>query len=152
MQRARGDLEGVLKAYQDSLAIREKLAAQDAGNAEWQRDLAVSHERLGDIDIDQGDDEAATAHFQRALEIRTEVVQREPSAGYWQRELIVPHWRLADLASRRSPASDEARTHYRAALEIAVALRDSGRQAPVDAWMVGELEPRLARVSQPAAR
>jgi hypothetical protein len=27
-------------------------------------------------------------------------------------------------------------------------LRDSGRLAPVDAWMVGEIEARRARVSQ----
>ncbi len=42
VQSAKGDLDGALKAYQDSLAIAEKLAAQDPGNAGWQRDLSVS--------------------------------------------------------------------------------------------------------------
>ncbi len=38
------------------------------------------------------------------------------------------------------------------ALEIAVALREGGRLAPVDGWMSSELEARLARVSAQAAR
>jgi hypothetical protein len=37
-----------------------------------------------------------------------------------------------------------ARAHYQAALEIAAELHGSGRLAPRDAWMVGELEARLA--------
>jgi hypothetical protein len=34
VQSAQGDLGAALKAYQDSLAIGEKLAAQDPGNAD----------------------------------------------------------------------------------------------------------------------
>ncbi len=45
VQSAQGDLGGALKAYQDSLAIGQKLAAQDPGNAGWQRDLSVSFEQ-----------------------------------------------------------------------------------------------------------
>ena len=41
VQSARGNLDGALEADQDSLAIAEKLAAQDPGNALWQRDLIV---------------------------------------------------------------------------------------------------------------
>ena len=41
VQSAQGDLAGALKSYRDSLAILEKLAKQDAGNAVWQRDLSV---------------------------------------------------------------------------------------------------------------
>jgi hypothetical protein len=38
-----------LAAYQAALAIRERLAKSDPENAEWQRDLAVSNERLARI-------------------------------------------------------------------------------------------------------
>jgi hypothetical protein len=44
---AQGDLAGALKSYRDSLAIREKLAKQDPGNADWQVDLAYSDWRTG---------------------------------------------------------------------------------------------------------
>ena len=44
-----GNLDAALKAYQESLAIAEKLAAQDPSNAEWQRDLSVSFSKIGDV-------------------------------------------------------------------------------------------------------
>jgi hypothetical protein len=44
---AQGDLAGALKSYRDSLAIREKLAKHDPGNAGWQADLAFSYWRTG---------------------------------------------------------------------------------------------------------
>ncbi len=46
VQRAQGDLAGALESYRASLAIREALAAQDPGNAGWQRDLGVSYWRM----------------------------------------------------------------------------------------------------------
>ena len=42
---AQGNLPEALKAFRDSLAISERLAKADPGNAGWQRDLSVSHER-----------------------------------------------------------------------------------------------------------
>ena len=47
VQVAQGDLAGALKSYRDSLAIRERLAKSDPGNAGWQRDLSVSYAKLG---------------------------------------------------------------------------------------------------------
>ncbi len=44
--QAQGDGPGALAAYRRSLAIDETLAARDASNAEWQRDLLVSYVRL----------------------------------------------------------------------------------------------------------
>jgi hypothetical protein len=35
-----------LASYQASLAIRERLTNSDPGNAQWQRDLAVSYAKL----------------------------------------------------------------------------------------------------------
>jgi hypothetical protein len=43
VQEAQGDLAGALKSYQDSLAIRDRLAKSDPGNAGRQRDLSVSY-------------------------------------------------------------------------------------------------------------
>jgi hypothetical protein len=47
LQVAQGDLAGALKSYRDSLAIAERLAKSDPGNAGWQRDLSVSYAKLG---------------------------------------------------------------------------------------------------------
>ena len=39
---ARGKLNEALKAYQDGLAIRERLIATDPNNTLWQRNLSIS--------------------------------------------------------------------------------------------------------------
>jgi hypothetical protein len=38
---AQGDLPAALKSYRNGLAIAERLAQSDPGNAGWQRDLLV---------------------------------------------------------------------------------------------------------------
>jgi hypothetical protein len=50
-----GDLAGALKSYNDSLAIFDRLAKSDPGNAGWQRDLSVSFGKIGDVQKEQGD-------------------------------------------------------------------------------------------------
>ena len=51
----RATSRGRSQAYEDSLAIRQQLAAADPGDAEWQRDLAVSWDKVGDVRGAQGD-------------------------------------------------------------------------------------------------
>ena len=46
---AQGDVSGALESYEARHAITERLAASDAGNAGWQRDLWVSLWRLREI-------------------------------------------------------------------------------------------------------
>ena len=55
VQRAQGDLAGALKSYSESLGIHEKLAKQDPGNADRQRDLSVNYGDVGDLQRAQGD-------------------------------------------------------------------------------------------------
>ena len=67
---AQGDLPGALQAYTARKNIADKLAAADPGNAEWQRDLIVSHWKLADL-LEQMPDRAAEAagHWAQALAI-----------------------------------------------------------------------------------
>jgi hypothetical protein len=51
---AQGNLTGALQSYQDSLAIRERLAKSDPSNADWQGDLSASYEGIGDVQIALG--------------------------------------------------------------------------------------------------
>jgi hypothetical protein len=46
---AQGKLDEALKAYRESLAIRERLAAADRSNTEWQRGLSISYNNVGDV-------------------------------------------------------------------------------------------------------
>ena len=49
MLAAQGNLPEALKSYQGSLAIRDRLAKADTGNAGWQRDLSVSYNKVGGV-------------------------------------------------------------------------------------------------------
>ena len=76
---AQGNLPGAFDAYQASLAIRERLAAQDPQNAGWQRDLAVSFSMLYHSNHAAGNDEEAA----RALHRCHEVLERMRRAGMY---------------------------------------------------------------------
>ena len=53
--------------YQKSLEIRTRLAETDPHNAEWQRNLSISHGRIGDVGIAEGDLRGALDAYQKSL-------------------------------------------------------------------------------------
>ena len=55
VQVAQGDLPAALTSYRDSLAISDRLAKADPGNAGRRYDIGISNERIGDILMTQGD-------------------------------------------------------------------------------------------------
>ena len=48
-RREQGRLDDALAAFREYLAISQRLAATDPSNAGWQRELAVAHRKVGDI-------------------------------------------------------------------------------------------------------
>ena len=62
-------MPSALKSYRDSLAIAERLAQSDPGNADWQRDLSVSYEKVGDVQVAQGDLAGALKSYRDSLAI-----------------------------------------------------------------------------------
>jgi hypothetical protein len=88
VQQAQGDLAAALTSYRASLAIRERLAQADPGNAGWQRDLVVSC-----VKISENDPSGARASLLRALD----VARALEASG---RLAPVDAWMPADLARR----------------------------------------------------
>ena len=82
------------------MEIRETLAARDTGNTQWQRDLSVSHNRLGDIATAQGDLPAAKAAYTAGLEIAKTLAARDPENTEWQRDLFVELFQARDRGGR----------------------------------------------------
>jgi phage tail protein X len=138
-----GNLDGALEAYQQRYAIAERLVALDPGNAQLQRDLAVSWLKLGDVRAAQGDLEGALAAYGEGKGIAERLAGADPGNADWQRGLIVSNVKLAEVATAQDQQGRAAEC-YRAALAIARALTDAGRLPPSDAWMVDDLERRLA--------
>lgn len=62
VRTAQGDLPGALTAYAESRGIARDLAARDAGNAGWARDLWVSYWKMATVDP-----ENAAAHWSEVV-------------------------------------------------------------------------------------
>jgi tetratricopeptide (TPR) repeat protein len=103
----------------------------------------VSHNKIGDVLVAQGNLAPALDSYRASLAIFERLAQADPGNAGWQRDLIVSNVKLAEIAGQANEGA-KARAHYQAALEIAAALQATGRLAPRDAWMVGDLEARLA--------
>jgi len=122
--RAQGDLTGALSAYRASLAIRERLAAADPGNAGWQRDLSVSHIKLGDVLRAQGDLTGALCAYRATHEILARLAAADPQNAGWQRDLWVSCWRMAMMAEQTR--SDDARAWWRKAYDVLSGMKQRG--------------------------
>ena len=104
----------------------ETRAAANPANTQWQRDLSISRNRLGDVAAAAGDLGAARGHYQAALDIAERLAAADPANAEWQRDLSVSRNRLGDVAAA---AGDQiaARGHYQAALDIRVTLAAADR-------------------------
>ena len=136
-QVAQGDLSAALTSYRASHTIRERLAKADPGNAEWQRDLSVSEQRVGDVQRAQGDLPAALTSYRASHAIRERLAKADPGNAEWQRDLIVSYVKLSDVTGDKM--------YEVQALEIARAMQKRGILAPGDRWMIEALRRRAGQ-------
>ena len=99
MAVAAGDLAAARAAYQAGLDIRVRLAAADPANTGWQRDLSVSHNRLGDVAVAAGDLAAARTAYQAGLDIAVRLAAADPANTQWQRDLEGIQQKISSLDS-----------------------------------------------------
>jgi len=115
--RERAALAEVLPFFKASLAIFERLAKADPGNAGWQRGLSVLHGNIGDVQRAQGDLAAALTSYQASHAISERLAKADPGNAGWQRGLSVSHERIGDVQQAQG-ALAAALTSYRATLAI----------------------------------
>ena len=92
-----GRSDEALKSFRDGLAIRDRLAKADPGNAGWQYDLGISNEGIGDVQIAQGDLAAALKSYEAKREIISRLAKADPGNAGWQRDLPVSYDRVGDV-------------------------------------------------------
>ena len=78
MLRDQGDLAAALVEYRAGLDIIQRLAAEDPGNAQWQRDLSIGHQSIGDVLRGEGDLAAAFSEYRVALDIIQHLAEKDP--------------------------------------------------------------------------
>ncbi|MBS0155338.1 MAG: DUF4062 domain-containing protein [Nitrospira sp.] len=127
LARVRATVADAQHDYEEAHRIAQRLTNADPANTEWQRDLSVSHDRIGNVLVSQGDLPAALTAYRASLAIREVLAKRDGGNTQWQRDLSVSHDRIGDVlvAQGDLPA---ALTAYRASLAIreVLAKRDGG--------------------------
>ena len=135
-------LETLSTLVRGARACLERLAAQDPSNAGWQRDLSVSHERIGDVLVAQGDAAGALAAYRASLGIRERLAAQDPSNAEWQRDLWVSYWRMASIAEQNGQA--DAMAWWRKAYETLSAMKRRGLfVSPQDAQFFAQLRAKV---------
>jgi tetratricopeptide (TPR) repeat protein len=119
--RDRGDLDTAVTEYRAGLAIAERLVAADATNTEWQRDLLVSHNRVGAVLQAQGDLAGALTEYRAGLAIAERLAAVDATNALWQSDLWVSHDKVGDVLQAQGDLAG-ALTEYRAGLAIAERL------------------------------
>ncbi len=116
-----------LKSYEAGLAIAERLVRTDAGNSDWQRDLSVSYDRIGDVLVSQGNLPEALKSYQAGLVIRERLARTDTGNSDWQRDLSISRNKIGDVLVRQGNLP-EALKSYQAGLAIAerLARTDAG--------------------------
>jgi tetratricopeptide (TPR) repeat protein len=112
-----GRREEARPEYERALAIREKLAADFPTVPDYRRDLAGSHNNLGNLLKDLGKQAEAEQRYKKALAIREKLVADFPTAPDHRRDLALSHNNLGNLL-RDLGKRTEAEQHYKKALAI----------------------------------
>ncbi|MCC7020854.1 MAG: CHAT domain-containing protein [Ardenticatenales bacterium] len=112
----------------------ERLAAAEPDRADYQRDLSVSYERMGDLYRALGQGEQARDAYGKSLAIRERLAAAEPDRADYQIDLVHSLWRLA-AADREGGGSLLVRGR-----EILLAMRQRGALTPADEGMIEWIE------------
>ena len=121
-----GDKTGALAAYQESLGIARKLAAQDQGNAQAQRDVPLRLVMLGDVKLQAGDQAGALAAYQESLDITLKLAAQNQGNAEAQRDASVSLERIGDVKLRGGDQAG-ALAAYRESLDIRRKLAGQNR-------------------------
>jgi len=141
---AQGDAPGALKAYRDSLTIRQRVAASDPTNAGWQRELATSHSNLGDVQVAHGDGAATVKAYRDSLAIMQRLAASDPTNAQWQRDLCASCVKIANVLEKQRDR--EAADWWRRAYDV---LADMSRRglfvSPADQRVLEQLRAKVGR-------
>ena len=113
------------------------MVAAEPDRADYQRDLSISYNKLGDLLQVVGQGEAARQYYQQALEITQQLVAAEPDRADYQWDLVVSLLRMAAVEP------DNSTEHRTRALAILRDLHATDRLFPEQERQMRELEQEL---------
>lgn len=124
VHESHGVLDKAKECHYESLRLDRELTACDPTNAEWQRDLSISLDKIGNIATTEGNLDAALLFFSEAKSISERLASTNPANASWQRNLSVSLNKLGDLAVTQGDL-DKARIFFSEAKAISEHLAAS---------------------------
>jgi tetratricopeptide (TPR) repeat protein len=105
--------------YRRAMALFNYQAKSDPSKSSWQRELSVSYERVGNVQVAQGDLAGALKSYRDGLAIRERLAMSDPGNADWQRDLSAAHCFVGDvqLAQGDLGAALNSFQAYRATME-----------------------------------
>ena len=113
----RGQLAAALAEYRASKRIMEGLTALNPANTDWQRELSVSHNKIGESLRDARETGGGAGRVSGGQRIMEGLTALDPANTYWQRELAVPHANIGSVYQAEGKL-EEAQAEYQEAKRI----------------------------------
>jgi tetratricopeptide (TPR) repeat protein len=139
---AQDPLAEVLASHQVTLAIMDRLAKANLRNAGWQRDLAVSYDRVGNLLVWQDNLPDALKSYQASLGIVDRLARLDPGNVGWQRDVAQAYVRIGDVLGQQHNLADAMKS-YQASLAVAERLAGAD---PGNARELGALAATYSKV------
>ena len=108
-----GDLAGARKAYEDCLAIRQRLSVADPSSAQLQNAVALDLEDLAGVAFDQNDLATARADYDACLAIRRRLAAADPTNAAMQQLILRAMARAARVSGSNVSWQDVAGQYLR---------------------------------------
>src|SRR5437763_9073 len=119
-----GRTERARREYQTAHDLSRQLADADLTDAQAQRDLSVSHGKLGDVLLRQGEGQQALTHYQDGLTIRQRLADADPKDAEAQRNLSISHNNIGNVLLQQGEVQP-ALKHYQEYHMISQRLADA---------------------------
>ena len=132
---ALGFTERALDRYEALRKAHERRAQAEPDRADYQRDLSVSYNKVGDLYSALGQGEKAREAYLKALAIAERLAQAEPDRADYQVDLAISLHRVGTAGELLE------RKHIKRALEVLLRLKEEGHLAP-------EHEPKITALGE----
>jgi len=125
--RMLGDTAGAFDAARKEAPIFEALQRSEPANAEYQFDLSLADDRIGDVEVDQGHLAQALASYQAGLAVAEPLAGLNPGNWTLQNMLSVFYERVGDVQDTQGQLAQalDSYNKRRCVISIRARYRDS---------------------------
>jgi len=111
-------------------------------DAPTQRDLSISYDNRGDVQLQSGQVTEALRSYQQGLEIRQKLAAADPTDAQAQFDLYISHHKIA-FVHQKQKLYEQAIESYGRGLKVLQALKGQNRLVPANEKWIGILEQAI---------